>query len=399
MRVLMLGWEFPPHISGGLGTACAGLVAGLCAQRVDVLFVVPRLHGGEDAGDATLVAADDGAEAATVAVETVPSALLPYQTATTYRRRRRALTGTYGGSLFEEVARYAQAVRDVADRERCDVVHGHDWMTYPAAIAAARDADVPLVLHVHALEHDRSGKRSDPRIVEIEQQGFDAADAIVCVSRYTAAEVTARYRVDRRKLRVVHNAGPSWQDTAPRRGPRRIEEPVVLFLGRVTSQKGPFVFLDAAARVVAVEPRVKFVVAGTGDMWPALVERAARLRLARHVHFTGFLRADDVERAYAEADVYVLPSVSEPFGITPLEAAVRGVPVIVSRRSGVSEVLTSALVVDSWDVEALADRILALLRRPALVRELVRQGREQARRLTWHGQAGLLREVYESLLR
>jgi glycosyltransferase involved in cell wall biosynthesis len=407
----MLGWEFPPHISGGLGVACEGLSRGLAGLGVDVLFVVPRLSGDERAPHLTLVGAETGAPAPDV--RPVESALSPYESPSQYEarmarsrpaERRRGtrpaarLTGHYGERLMDEVARYAAAVSEIAEEERVDVVHGHDWMTYPAAIRAAREADVPLVVHVHSLEHDRAGPRANPAIVEIEQQGFDAADAIVCVSRYTADTVARRYRVDETKLRVVHNAGPA-PVAAPRpRRRRRIAEPVVLFLGRVTYQKGPEAFLEAARRVVSVELNVKFVVAGSGDLYRLLVERAARLGLARHVHFTGFLAGDDVERAYASADVYVLPSVSEPFGITPLEAAARDVPVIVSRQSGVVEVLRGALVVDSWDVEDLANKILALIRRPALRAELVRRGRLDARELTWERQAAVLSGVYEGLI-
>jgi glycosyltransferase involved in cell wall biosynthesis len=413
MRILMLGWEFPPHISGGLGTACEGLSRGLAAGGVDVLFVIPRLVGDERAPHLMLVGAETGVPEPEI--RAVPSALLPYETAAQFEARvaaaapprRKAtrkksatppqLTGRYGAQLMDEVARYAESVAEIAETERVDIVHGHDWMTYPAAIRAAHQSRVPLVVHVHSLEHDRAGPRANPAIVEIEQRGFDAADAIVCVSRYTANEVARRYRVDETKLRVVHNAGPENVEHPPR-GPRRIREPVVLFLGRVTYQKGPEAFLEAAARVVRVEPDVKFVVAGSGDLLPLLIERTARLKLARHVHFTGFLRGDDVDKAYAAADVYVLPSVSEPFGITPLEAAARDVPVIVSRQSGVVEVLKGALVVDSWDVEDLANKILALIRRPALRAELVGRGRQDARELTWERQAAVLRDVYEGLL-
>jgi glycosyltransferase involved in cell wall biosynthesis len=412
MRILMLGWEFPPHISGGLGTACEGLTRGLAGNGVDVLFVIPRLVGDERASHLTLVGAETGVSEPEV--RAVPSALLPYETPVQYEarvaraapQRRKAkekpdtasrLTGRYGVRLMDEVARYSDAVAEIAETERADIVHGHDWMTYPAAIRAAHASGLPLVVHVHSLEHDRAGPRANPAIVEIEQRGFDAADAIVCVSRYTANEVARRYRVDETKLRVVHNAGPEGVVVRPR-GPRRIAEPVVLFLGRVTYQKGPEAFLEAAARVVRLEPGVKFVVAGSGDLLPLLIERAALLKLARHVHFTGFLCGDDVDEAYAAADVYVLPSVSEPFGITPLEAAARDVPVIVSRQSGVVEVLRGALVVDSWDVEDLANKILALIRRPALRAELVGRGRQDARELTWERQAAVLRDVYEGLL-
>jgi glycosyltransferase involved in cell wall biosynthesis len=386
MRVLMLGWEFPPHISGGLGTACAGIVRGLAGRGVRILLVLPRLAGGERAAGAEIVAAD-------VETRAIASLLTPYEPFTAPRR-----SGLYGRDLEAEVERYADAVARIAARERFDVVHAHDWMTWPAAIRAARASGVPFVAHVHSLEHDRAGPRANPAIAAIERTGLDAADRVVCVSRYTADQVKRRYRTDPAKLRVVHNATSPGDSPPPPRGPRNIDDPVVLFLGRVTYQKGPEAFLEAAARVVRVVPRVKFVVAGSGDLLPALVERAARLGLARHVHFTGFLRGADVEKAWSAADVFVMPSVSEPFGIAPLEAAAREVPAIVSRQSGVVEVLRGALVVDSWDVDDLANKIVALLRRPPLVRELVARGVADAARLTWEGQAALLRRVYEELL-
>jgi glycogen synthase len=395
MRILMLGWEFPPHISGGLGTACAGLTRGLADHGAEVVFVVPRLGGDEHASHVTLL----GAESSAVETRAVPSSLSPYDRPRMFTRRAPTLSGRYGGGLLDEVDRYADAVAELAKGERFDVVHGHDWMTYPAATRVARTAGVPLVLHVHSLESDRAGPAGNARIAAIERRGLHAADVVVCVSRYTAEEARRRYRLDARKLRVVHNAAPAPATTSRRRRRRRPDAPVVLFLGRLTYQKAPEVFLEAAARVARVLRSAKFVVAGAGEMLPRLVERAAALGLARHVHFTGFLHGDDVDRAYRLADVYVLPSVSEPFGITPLEAAARGVPVVVSRRSGVVEVLRGALVVDSWDVADLADKILAVLRRPALARDLVRQGRADVRRLTWKRQARRLLDVYEEWVR
>jgi glycosyltransferase involved in cell wall biosynthesis len=272
-------------------------------------------------------------------------------------------------------------------------------MTFAAGREAAQRSGRPLVVHVHSLEHDRSPRGPDPRIVAEEQDGFDAAAAVVCVSRWTAARLTQASRIDPARLRVVHNALPGTPPDATRAdgavpGPRRLAEPVVLFLGRVTAQKGPDLFLEAAARVVKVLPGVKFVVAGDGDLLRHTVERAAALGLARHVAFTGFLGRDDVERAYAEADVFVLSSLSEPFGLTALEAAARGVPVILTRQSGAAEVLPDALRVDAWDGEDLANKILAVLRRPALAQFLAREGRREARALTWAHAAGQVRSVY-----
>jgi glycosyltransferase involved in cell wall biosynthesis len=307
-------------------------------------------------------------------------------------------TGRYSRDLFAEVARYTMVVADIARRESHDVVHAHDWMTFPAGAAAARASGKPLVVHVHSCEYDRSGDGANPRIVEIEQAGMDAADLVVCVSHYTASVVASRYRIDEGKIRVVHNAVTRRdQHLDPHQG-KAIEEPVVLFLGRVTFQKGPDYFLQAAALVVKEEPAVRFVLGGSGDMLPRMIETAAQLGLARHVFFTGFLRGDDVERMYAMADLYVMPSVSEPFGIAPLEAMALDVPVIVSRQSGVAEILQHALKVDFWDVRDMAEKILAVLRRPALRKTLVESGREEVAQMSWDLRGQHLRDIYRELV-
>lgn len=289
-------------------------------------------------------------------------------------------------------------VGEIARRERIDVIHAHDWMTYPAGLVAKAITGKPLVLHMHACEYDRSGEAVDARIRDLEQAGFDGADRIACVSHYTANTLRRFYRVDKTKLRVVHNAVTHNEATRLLHEEKAIPEPIVLFLGRVTFQKGPDYFIDAAARVIEVEPRVKFVMSGSGDMLPRMVERAARKGLARHMHFTGFLRGRDVERMYAMADIYVMPSVSEPFGISPLEAMALDTPVVVSRQSGVSEVLANALKVDFWDVDGMANKILALLRYPALSQQLVEDGREEIRRLRWDTQGALMKQVYQELV-
>ncbi len=405
MKVLMLGWEFPPYISGGLGTACEGLVKGLAATDAEVTFVVPRLPEGAVSRYARLVDCGLPREDRAVALD---AALLPYLTAEQYERlvARQSCSGDLGEDLFAEVERYARAVeQNVGADTAYDLVHGHDWMTYPAAIAVAENLGVPLVLHVHSSEYDRAGENANARIVEVEQRGLDAADRVVCVSRFAAQCLRERFPVKAAKLRVVHNgvavpvsAGDD-AASAPPDEPRapRIAEPIVLFLGRVTAQKGPEYFLQAAALVVRHEPRVKFVMAGAGDLLPTMIERAAELGLARHVHFTGFLRGPDVDRIYDEAALYVLSSVSEPFGIAPLEALSRDVPVIVSRQSGVTEVLSNVTAVDFWDVTALARCIREVLARPELRDEMAAQGRAATRVLTWERQAALVRDVYREL--
>jgi glycogen(starch) synthase len=459
----MLGWEFPPHLSGGLGTACQGLTRGLAAAGVELTFVVPRLYGGELAPWMNLVAAGEGERSTAPSDEALPSppsvappapasyrllalpaALSPYAApgagcapeasaalaalpgwergappadSGEWRLLAEGVAGAaargatapapfrggYGGDLLAEVARYALAAAELARRESWDLVHAHDWMTFPAGLAAARAAGVPLVCHLHASEDDRSPLRPDERVVEVERLGLTAADAVVCVSAYTAAHVRRRYGVPAERLHVVHNAvdplspRDAASDGAPAAG-RAAEAPLVLFLGRVTAQKGPEYFLEAAAKVHAVRPQVRFVVAGHGDLWPWMVERSAELGLSRNLFFTGFLRAPEVARLYAQADVYVMPSVSEPFGIAPLEALAAQVPVIVSRQSGVAEVLENALKVDFWDTADLAGKILAVLDYGPLREQLVRGGGAEVRAMDWESRGRALAALYRELL-
>lgn len=415
----MLGWEYPPHISGGLGTACQGLTQGLARIGVEVVFLVPHARGDEEAAGIRLLGCrGPAAPAERHAARWIEAdaALRPYLDAPRYEHRVARLGATdtttpsasvvYGPDLFGEVQRYAHAAQALARQEVFDVVHAHDWMTFPAAAAVAREAGVPLAVHVHSCEHDRSGADPDVRIQAIEQQGLRDADAVLCVSHYAARVLLDHYDVDAAKVHVVHNAvqvhavpPPAVQAPATAaRGGRVIEEPIVLFLGRVTFQKGPAWFLLAAARVLREMPGVKFVVAGSGDLLPGMIEAAAALGIGRQVHFTGFLRGADLERMYGMADIYVMPSVSEPFGISPLEAAGRGVPVILSRQSGVAEVLPSAPQVNYWDVEGLAASMLALLRDPALREQHVAQAQAEVAGLKWEAQARVVQHVYEAVL-
>lgn len=499
MKVLMLGWEFPPHISGGLGTACHGICEGLSKAGVEVTFVVPRAIGGERALGTRVVGAnevrlhaDEGprveppmlsasiaplppaarerlvspAGAASVRRILVDSVLSPYLNQASYAAQldasfgcsvdaadenglategplagrvsavptswdadgwqgwaetvadtvvadmnsavpmghpptgpeKLAFAGGYGEHLFEEVARYARVVATLAASESFDLVHGHDWMTAPAAIAAARVQNKPLVMHAHALEKDRSGDTPDERVQALEALGLRAADRAVCVSRFTRSQVQRAYAVPSERLRVLHNAvaqKPARHKAQVKRG---VDGPLVLFLGRVTMQKGPEYFLEAAARVVGQRPDVTFVLSGSGDMLPRIVEISARLGLAQHVHFTGFLRGEDVARMYSQADLYVMPSVSEPFGITPLEAMALDVPVIMSRQSGVSEVIDHALKVNFWDTEELANQILAVLTYAPLRESLVKQGRDEIDGMRWDLRGEALRKIYQELV-
>jgi glycogen(starch) synthase len=435
MKVLMLGWEFPPYISGGLGTACYGLTRGLDRLGVAITFVLPRPISAVEPSHVKIVAGPSGARAAELVsgitrlrIRAVDADLEPYARpddiepglieavkrrkllpteggAATAPRRTTAGGGFsgpgehYGGDLFGEVARYAGAAEAIAGEEDHDVVHAHDWMTYQAGMAAAQASGKPLVVHVHSTEFDRSGVHVNQRIYDIERAGMHAATRIIAVSHLTRNIIVQHYGIDPAKVEVVYNAieddgnGPA--SSLP---PITRNDKIVLFLGRITMQKGPEYFLAAARRVLEVMDNVRFVMAGSGDMARSMIELAAQMGIGHRVLFTGFLRGDDVRKVFRMADLYVMPSVSEPFGIAPLEALANNVPVLISKQSGVAEVLTHALKVDFWDVNEMANKILAVLRHPPLQQALRDHGNIEVRRFSWTDSAARCVQVYETAL-
>ena len=394
----MFGWEFPPHIAGGLGTACYGMTRGLARNGVEVVFVMPRAYGDEDQRFVRVVNASDVETIGTrdhefseellekVSFIHIDSNMLPYISPEEYAayhdefvrsgrthewtdvwKQRYTFSGKYGANLMEEVARYAMVAAQVAkDLEgQFDVIHAHDWLTYYAGIAAKRVSGKPLVVHMHATEYDRSGENVNTQVYAIERAGMHAADRVIAVSNLTRNIVINRYGVPADKVVTVHNAVrfAGGHCKMPERG---VDDKIVTFLGRITYQKGPDYFVEAAAKVLKKVPNVRFVMAGSGDMMNHVIRRVARLGIADRFHFTGFLRGEDVHKMFQLSDVYVMPSVSEPFGISPLEAMRSNVPVIISKQSGVAEVLDYAVKVDYWDVDALADAIYGLIKYPAL---------------------------------
>lgn len=396
MKVLMFGWEFPPYISGGLGTACFGLTEALNRAGVEVIFVIPYAKGRIEASHVKIRAASD--------VEDVYRQVLvthhPYPGIIPREGTgRERITGDYGHNILAEVRAYAQAGRAIAAEEQFDIIHIHDWMTVYAGLAAREVSGRPLVFHVHSLEFDRSGEQVNQTIYEIERLGLKEADHIICVSNYTKNVVVTRYGVDPARITVVHNAVTHTTDFVAPGIEKRPGEKIILFLGRITFQKGPDYFVEAAAKVLKEMPNVTFVMAGTGDMMPRIVERVASLGLGKHFRFTGFLTGADVDRMYAMSDLYVMPSVSEPFGITPLEAMRHDVPVIISRQSGVSEVIRHAIKVDFWDVDELTNVIIGVLRHPALVKEITLHSREELNNITWDQAAQKVLGVYRLLCR
>ncbi len=504
MRVLMFGWEFPPYMSGGLGTACYGMTRALAEKGVHIDFVLPRMEGHESLSlpqglslheaSGTRIEWDDTEEESLwqeqysttseqrmteqalpaphdkktraqkkrsgtavvqeiwqkhVRMHPVPSLLHAYATVESYEEQQHfcshtstsylydpfqapmafmqqaahmlseqgreqlmhvvqktqqhvhhhqkvlSLHGGYGQGLMEEVFRYSQSVLGL-DTENIDVIHVHDWMTCPAGMVAKSITGKPLIVHIHALESDRSGVNLNAEVAAIERAGLEAADSIVTVSHYTKRRITALYGIAPQKITVVHNAVTREESCSQLRltMPDH-EDKYVLFMGRITFQKGPEYFVQAAKLVLSRMPNVRFIMAGSGDMLPRMVRMVAQMRMGNRFHFTGFLRGEDVDKMYAISDLYVMPSVSEPFGIAPLEAMAYDTPVLISRQSGVAEVVQNALKVDFWDVRSMADKICAVLQYPRLAQEMTKQCREELQHIRWENAATKLMDVYE----
>ena len=464
----MFGWEYPPHISGGLGTACAGLTRALEQAEVQVVFVVPTVHGGEPAERTRFINASaisihqseiinskkqrthpsepsvqrhagtpSIASGAQTTIE-VSCYLDPYTVTTgsevsigienwnyslsdqqprtaaslklsphngndqaeaelTYTKKPYAFSGAYGANLLQEVARYAEVGAEIAQTNEFDVIHAHDWMTFRAGIAASKVSGKPLIVHVHATEVDRSGASVNAVVFAIEKEGMLQADKVVTVSNWTKKVAVEHYGIDERKIEVVHNGINPKQDSVGCQSAPPIGSRIITFLGRITHQKGPLYFVEAARKVHEKFPDVHFVVAGSGDLLPKMIERIAELRLSGHFHFTGFLKGEDIDRIWAMSSVYVMPSVSEPFGIAPLEAIQAGVPVILSKQSGVGEVMSHAIKVDFWNTDALAEAMCSVLRFKSLADTLKKNGAEEIKNITWDKAAKKITTLYYEL--
>ncbi|MBO7566520.1 MAG: glycosyltransferase [Bacteroidales bacterium] len=473
MKVLMLGWEFPPHISGGLGTACHGIVKGLGRiPDTKVIFVVPKVFGDERVRNTKFAGADkflerhakildrevkievqgdsasspqpfDKVKDRLIYIEAA-SSLHPYIQAeqierilinrnidpakvyfdekgrmmTTVNGKSKEIsiaisdiqdadndgnqpvkfefTGRYTSNLYTETDMYARVAAELSKHYDFDVIHAHDWLTYEAGVAIKEQTGKPLVVHVHATEFDRSGGNYvNDRVFKIEKHGMKEADAVVTVSNLTRDTVVKKYDIDPDKVQTVYNA----VDFKPiRRVTNKKGPKLITFLGRITRQKGPEYFLRAAYKVLQELDDIRFVMAGNGDMYHAMIRETARLGIADKFHFTDFLDRDGVRKLFSITDVFVMPSVSEPFGIVPLEAVRSGIPVIISRQSGVSEILDNAIKVDYWDDNAMANAIYSLVKYPTLAKHLSRNGKEEVSKIKWDFTAIDIRNIYEELL-
>lgn len=418
MKALMLGWEFPPHISGGLGTATYGITKGLSSQEdMDITLMLPAPSGDEDssymsiigASEVPIVYQDPSREYLEERIGRVMSLEMYYHLRDhIYADFRYMLTddigciqfsGKYGDNLIDEINNYSIVAGVVARADRYDLVHAHDWVTYPAGIHAKQILGVPLVIHVHATDFDRSRGNVNPTVYAIEKDGMDHADHIMCVSELTRRTVIEKYHQDPAKVTAVHNAVIPLEESILNMPDKRgVKDKVITFLGRLTMQKGPEYFVEAAARVLAKKRDVRFVMAGSGDKMDEMIRLVAEKRISDRFHFTGFMKGRQVYEVYHASDVYVMPSVSEPFGITPLEAMQCGVPCIISKQSGCSEILTYAIKLDYWDVDAMADAMYALVTYPALHDLLSQRGLDEVAGITWDKVALKIRGLYDQVL-
>ena len=396
-KVLMFGWEFPPFNSGGLGTACFGLARALSREKTQIVFVLPRMLDIE-VSFAKIVFADKALPAGGDAL------LSGYINPGEYSSLQEESRGFYGTTLLDEVAHYASKAGIIALAEDPDVIHAHDWLSFPAGLEARRATGRPLVLHVHATEFDRTGGQGvNQDVYDIEKQSMNEADAVITVSSFTKDKIIQNYGINPDKITVVHNGidESDYQSLPPRLEEikREGKQKLVLFAGRITIQKGPEYFVRAAKKVLDYYPNVLFIVAGSGDMQQQMMEEAASLGVGDRMIFTGFLRDDDLDSLYQAADLYVMPSVSEPFGIAPLEAIVNGTPVIISKQSGVSEVLSNALKVDFWDVDELANKILGVLQNESLEATLREESQKEVKSLSWKAAARKVLGVYKNFFK
>ena len=414
----MFGWEFPPHILGGLGTASYGLTRGMALQPdMDITFVIPKPWGDEDQSFLKIVGACNTPIVwRDVDYNYVKNRLGEKMSPEEYYKLRDTIyadfsyrgvndlgciefSGRYPDNLLEEINNYSIVAGVIARAESFDVIHAHDWLTYPAGIHAKQISGKPMVIHVHATDYDRSRGNVNPEVYAIEKNGMDFADHIITVSNLTRNTVIEKYHQDPSKVTTVHNAvEPLSQDIVSIQDKRGVKDKVVTFLGRITMQKGPEYFVEAAAKVLEKADNVRFVMAGSGDMMDQMIRLAASRNISDRFHFTGFMKGKQVYEVLKSSDVYVMPSVSEPFGISPLEAMQCGVPSIISKQSGCAEILDYAVKVDYWDIEAMADAIYGIITYPAMYQFLKEEGKREVDNIKWEYAGQKVRRIYDQVM-
>ncbi len=419
MKVLMFGWEFPPHILGGLGTASYGLTKGMSKQEdMDITFVIPKPWGDEDQSFLKIIGANNTPIAwRDISYETAESRLSKFMDPQEYFNLRDNIyadfnymqtndlgciefSGKYPTNLLEEINNYSIVAGVIARTYDFDIIHSHDWLTYAAGLHAKEVTGKPLVIHVHATDFDRSGGKVNPTVYNIEKNGMDHADHIICVSNLTRRIVIEKYHQHPSKVSTVHNAvEPLSGEILAVEAQNNVPEKVVTFLGRITMQKGPEYFVDAATQVLKNTDHIRFVLAGSGDMMDKMIRLVADRGISDKFHFTGFLKGKQVYEMLKSSDVYVMPSVSEPFGISPLEAMQCGVPSIISYQSGCAEILNNVIKTDYWDVDAMADAIYSICTHPGMAEFLSVEGKKEVDEIKWEYAGQKVRDIYNKFVK
>lgn len=417
MKALMFGWEFPPHILGGLGTASYGLTRGMAQQTdMDITFVVPKMWGDEDQSFLRIIGANNTPVVwHDVKPETLRSRYSKYMEPQLYYDLRSNIyadfryigtndmgciefSGRYPDNLMEEINNYSIVAGVIARTVGFDIIHSHDWLTYPAGIHAKNISGKPLVIHVHATDFDRSRGNVNPQVYAMEKNGMDQADHIICVSNLTRQTVIEKYHQNPNKVTTVHNAVEPLSTEIQSLNPSKPKDKLVTFLGRITMQKGPEYFVEAAAAVLERSKNVRFVMAGSGDMMEKMIYLAAIRGISDRFHFPGFLKGKQVYEMLKRSSVYVMPSVSEPFGISPLEAMQCGIPTIISKQSGCAEILNNAIKIDYWDIEAMADAIHSICTYDKMAEFLEIEGKKEVDEIKWEYAGQKVRNIYNSLI-
>lgn len=417
MKALMFGWEFPPHILGGLGTASYGLTKGMHENgNMDITFVIPKPHGDEDKSFANIIGANCVPVVwRDVQWDYVQNRIGNVMYPQTYYDLRNHIyadfhnlntndlgciefSGRYPDNLLEEINNYSIVAGVIARNSDCDIIHSHDWLTYPAGIHAKQITGKPLVIHVHATDFDRSRGNVNPTVFAIEKDGMENADHIITVSNLTRKTVIEKYGINPAKVTTVHNAVEPLSRELLNLEVQRPKEKVVTFLGRITMQKGPEYFVEAAAKVLKKKHNVRFVMAGSGDMMEKMIKLAADRNIADRFHFTGFLRGKQVYEMLKASDVYIMPSVSEPFGISPLEAMQMGVPSIISKQSGCAEILNNVIKIDYWDIDAMANAIYSIITYPAMYNQLHEYGLKEIDTIQWKKAGAKVIDIYNKTI-
>ncbi len=413
----MFGWEYAPYFSGGLGVVTKSIVESLRKQGLEVIFVLPKIPVGMKNEFTHLINAselviEDIKEHVVESDDYIETVLTPYMSSADYTKTldrtleyiKKTLNlmksgngDLYGRNLIDEVNRYSLIAGQIAKKYPHHVIHTHDWMTANAGVVAKKYSGKPLVMHVHATEYDRTAGNPNQQVYEIEKKGMEKSDCIIAVSELTKQKIVQYYGIPEDKIKVIHNAIDKIPDAHQINNQIVKTDKIILFLGRMTVQKGAEYLLEAAAKVLKHKKRVKFIFVGQGDMLEYLIKRSIELKIEKKVIFTGFMNHTDVDKAYKMADLYVMPSVSEPFGITALEAINNGTPVLVSKQSGVSEVIRNALKVDFWDVDEIANKILAVIKYNPLSKFIAMNAEDELHKIDWNSQSEKIVQIYNQI--